>query len=56
MIVINESYKVIMTQYFLIYQWAYVYKIGVDKYESPNRYKKKDEWNESCGEKNRGPT
>ena len=28
---------------------------GVDKCESPSRYKRKDEWNELCGEKNRGP-
>ena len=30
-------------------------KTGVNKCGSPNRYKRKDEWNESCGEKNRGP-
>ena len=28
---------------------------GVDKCGSLNRYKRKDEWNESYGEKNRGP-
>ena len=32
-----------------------VCETGVDKCGSPNRYKRKDEWNESYGEKNRGP-
>ena len=30
-------------------------KIKVNKYKSPSRYKRKDEWNESYREKNRGP-
>ena len=31
-------------------------EIRIDKYGSPNRYKRKGEWNKSYGEKNRGPT
>ena len=31
------------------------FETGVDKYGSLSRYKRKDEWNESYGEKNRGP-